>query len=219
MTPWDEFWNFPQAFALTAGVAGAVIGPLFFWVRGRRLLPMQRLRVAIWSGREVWLAFLLFLLGPSLAASLLDSLGFYDAIFDKPPSPTRMGLWAWPLGTLLTLALLFWVLFQTSRTRPSHLGLSCARWPQNTVVGYLGFLMLTPLVLGFYFVVLLVLWLVFGVSPDKHPWEKLSQEPLMLREWALLLARRSCRHRSWRSCSSEAFCKAGCAVPLSWGTS
>ncbi|HWY86236.1 MAG TPA: CPBP family glutamic-type intramembrane protease, partial [Gemmataceae bacterium] len=187
MPPSEEFWTTPLAFAIVAGVAGAVVGPLFFWVRGRRLLPTQRLRRGDWSGRDVWLAFFLWLLVPSLAIGLLESLGFYEANFDTPPSPLRMALWASPLAVLLTLALVFWVLFQTSRTRPSHLGLTCARWRQNTALGYLAFLLLTPLILGFYFLIQLLLSLAFDTSPMEHPIKKLSEESLITPEWVLLM--------------------------------
>src|SRR5439155_25306608 len=95
---------------------------------------------------------------PRLTIDLLDSIGFFQTtIFDMPPSFLRKSLWASPLGTLLALALIFWLLFQSSRTRPSHLGITCARWRQNCALGYLAFLVSTPLILGLY---LLIVWLL-----------------------------------------------------------
>jgi membrane protease YdiL (CAAX protease family) len=182
----EEFWDNLLAYAITVGAAGAAVAPLFFLAKGRRLLPMQRLRKGNWSGREVWLAFLVLLAVPDLSIGLLDSLGFYDVIFDKPPTSLRMSLWASPLAMLLRLAIVFWLLFQASRTRPSHLGLTIARWPQNSILGYLSFLALTPIVQGSYVLVVLLFNWVFGAIPEDHQLKKISEEHLAAVEWILL---------------------------------
>src|SRR5262249_44451617 len=80
---------------------------------------------------------------------------------------------------------LFGMFFRISRTRPSHLGLTRARWPENSVLGYLGFLLMTPLVLAAYVLTLSIL----GISPEDHAFKKLSQESLGIGDWALLLSR------------------------------
>jgi membrane protease YdiL (CAAX protease family) len=188
----EEFWDNLLAYAITAGVAGAAVVPLFFLAKGRRLLPMQRLRRGNWTGREVCFAFFLLLFVPGLASDLLDGLGLYQVIFDKPPSTFRMAVWASPLATLLTLASIFWLLFQFTRTRPSHLGMTRARWPQNVFLGYLSFLVLTPVVLGCYLLVLLLL----GGVHETHELETLFKEitsapaprpSFALVEWILLV--------------------------------
>jgi membrane protease YdiL (CAAX protease family) len=185
---WEEFHSTLLAYAITAAAAGAVIGALLVIFRLQRplRLPVQRLRKGNWSGLEVVWAFVLLRFVPSFVVGLLDSLGFYQTtIFDKPPSSARMALWASPLFTLLTLALLCWFFFLKSGTRPSHLGLTRARWLQNGVLGYLSFLVLTPLVLGLFFFILLLLRMLFDETPESHVLEKLSQEISTGVEWLL----------------------------------
>jgi membrane protease YdiL (CAAX protease family) len=173
------------AFALTAAVAGIAVAPLYFMYRPRRLLPLERTRTGSWSGLEIWLAFLLFLLIPPITIDFLDSLGFFQKIYDKPPSSERMALWVMPLATPLILAFLVRLFFLVSRTRPSHLGLTPARWPHNTLVGYFSFLVLTPVVIGLYVLILVLMQLLQSAAPQPHPFGKLSQEGLMPVEWAL----------------------------------
>ncbi len=171
-------------FGLVAVSAGLPVGLLFLTVRSRRLWPLQRLRKVRWKGPEVWLAFMTVFFVPMFAVDTLDSLSFFQTtLFDKPPSPARMALWAAPLTTLLTVAILFWLLFAASATRPSHVGMTLARWRQNIVLGTLAFLVVTPLVLGFYAVVQLLFRLALDSSPDTHALDKLAQEDLRAIEW------------------------------------
>jgi membrane protease YdiL (CAAX protease family) len=185
---WEEFYSTLLAYAITAGAAGAVMGALVVIFRVWRplRLPLQRFRKGHWSGLEVVWAFVLFVFVPSFAVGLLESLGFYQTtLFDKPPSSPRMALWASPLATLLTLALLCWFFFIKSGTRPSHLGLTRARWLQNSSLGYLSFLILTPLVLGLFFVILLLMRAVLDEMPETHVLERLSKEISTSVEWLL----------------------------------
>ena len=163
--------------------------PLLFFVRRHHLWPVQRERTGRWSGGEVFLAFMLMAFMPGVAIDLLDQLGLYQVLFVKPPSRLREDLWAAPLATLLTLAFLFWLLFSSSKMRPADLGLTRARWRQNTLVGYGWFLVVTPLVLAFYFLILLLLRDVFDTVPQEHPLTEVSKEPLFPIEWILLFLR------------------------------
>jgi membrane protease YdiL (CAAX protease family) len=184
---WEEIWDNLIAYGITAAIAGLVLAPTFFFWRSRRVWPLQRLRKGFWTGGQVWIAFFIFLFVPSMAGDFLDQLGFFQvpALFEKIPSPIRQEIWAAPLATLLTLAVLIWILFISSRTRPSHLGLTLARWPQNVFLGYCGFLVVTPLLLGLYFLILLL------IPRDMHPFEELGKEPLTVVEWGLLFFRAS----------------------------
>jgi membrane protease YdiL (CAAX protease family) len=182
---WDEFAAALLGYAFTAAAAGAVFIPLYyFWAPSRRLLPLQRFRSGTWSGLEVWLAFLLYVMVSGAATDLLNRIGFYEALFDKPPSIARKDLWASPLAGLLFLALLFGMFFRISRTRPSHLGFTRARWIQNSFLGYLGFLLLTPVVFGTYALVLSLL----GISPQDHVFKKLIQESPGIADWTLIVS-------------------------------
>jgi membrane protease YdiL (CAAX protease family) len=65
--------------------------------------------------------------------------------------------------------------------RPEHLGLTTSRWDANLLVGYLGWLVLTPPVLLFYF--FLTLW----IKPEPHPLQTLAAEEPTIAEWVLLV--------------------------------
>src|SRR5262249_20814439 len=143
-----------------------------------------------WGGFTVWLTFALFLFMPSFAGTMLDRLGFFQtALFDKPPSPARRDIWTAPLALALFIFFLFGVLYAGSRTRPAQIGLSAARWPQNTILGYVVFLALTPIVLGLYFLILLFFREILQMPTATHPLEKLGKEPLTPVEWFLIFVR------------------------------
>jgi membrane protease YdiL (CAAX protease family) len=185
---WEEIQSTILAYAIVAGVAGALVAPLLFLARSKRFLPLQRIRPAQWSGVAVLLALLPMVLTHSIAIDLLESVGYFQAIFHdavKDQPRLRLALWASPMTLLLFLANTFLIMYAVSRTRPYQLGFSWTRWPQNCVLGYLGFLVLTPLVLGFD---VLVQWLfhdVFGVEPIPHPLLELGKAQLEPIEWLL----------------------------------
>lgn len=188
----EEFRINVLAYAITAGVAGMVLGPILYFIRARRLLPLQWIRQGYWSGAEVWFAFIVFLLIPSMCRDLLEELGFFQLpLFNnKAPTLIHKDIWAAPFTLLFTLASLFFMLFTGSKTRPLQLGLTWSRWPPNVFLGYGGFLVLTPLVLGLYFLILLLSTKVLLLAPpDAHPLEDLSKESLLLSEWGLIFFR------------------------------
>ena len=189
MSLWEEFELNIWAYLVTAGVAGLLVSPLLLLVRRGRFLTLQRFRKGAWSGHEVFFVFLVFLFTPSLSQSLLESLNFFPKVLNNPPTPMRKDLWASPLTTLLFLALVYWVLFLGSRARPHHLGLSPARWPQNALLGYSGFVVYTPLVLGIYFLCVLAQEHFFSIPPEPHPFQELRKDPLTPVEWVLIFFR------------------------------
>lgn len=181
------------AFAITAGSAGIVVAAIACIFRPRRLVPLQWMRRGYWSGAEVWFAFIVFLLVPSMCRDLLEQLGFFQtSLFDKEPSLVRKDIWAAPFTMLFTLASLFMMLFVGSKTRPAQLGLGVTRWPQNIILGYAGFVVLTPPVLGLYFLIRTVFSNFLSLAPpEAHPFEDLSKEALLVAEWGLMFLRAS----------------------------
>ncbi len=149
---------------------------------------MQRVRQDTWSGAAVLLALLPLLLAPPLAVSFFDASGVYRVIFgddhDKEPF-LRLVLWASPLILLLFLANLYLIMYLACGIRPFQLGFSLTRWPQNCVLGYLGFLILTPLILGLNFVVQWLFVWAFGGERIFHPLEDLGKKTLLPVEWGL----------------------------------
>ena len=189
MALWQEILVNLLGYGITACVAGMVIVPIYFFTGGGALLPLQRKDKGRWSGAEVWLTFVLLLFMPAMVRRFLDDQGFYQALFVKQPSPDLEDIWASVLYTPLILAVLFWFMFRISRTRPARLGLTLSRWRQDAMLGYLVFLLITPLVLGMYVLVALFFREVFQTPTQHHPLEKLATEPLTALDWLVIFFR------------------------------
>jgi membrane protease YdiL (CAAX protease family) len=179
---------------LYLGVAAAA------WYAVRRLLlPPPQPRAAPWTALEVVIVFILLyalwrpcfmqllvgtslgerFYGPSVAAAARD--GDKEAL-------TRIGL----LATILAFPFEVWsvlgILRFGSGTRPSQIGLTSHQAGRNMLLGVLGWLILTPPVLGLNG---LVTWLFsLGKSPGNidHPLTRLSRDPAVTTaELALLV--------------------------------
>jgi membrane protease YdiL (CAAX protease family) len=161
------------AVAVVAVVAAAALALL----RGGAWLPPQRLRRGAWSGGEVFLLFLVYVVVPSALMLLLARVYFFHGVLglfqDDVPNdlsfPRLMNL-AEPLAAPLVFALHLTLLYGVSRTFPRHVGLSPARWRQNVRLGIVGFLVATPVVLGVHFVTLLFTFRV------EHEFETLATQ-------------------------------------------
>jgi membrane protease YdiL (CAAX protease family) len=160
-----------------AAATGAVVLSRF----AGRWLPLSRLRRGRWSGGEVLLCFLLFNIVPAILVYLLDESGFFFWVFGEYVKPARQFLLLEPLRLVLLFAFFITlVLYPISGTRPSHVGLTTARWQANIRLGLTAFCVVTPVVLGLYFV-------VHAVTPSTpHPLEELIQEPHFGFEWGLI---------------------------------
>ncbi len=157
MVDWHEFLLDLAAYGSLAGLGGLVCLLLRRYAPGgrSRLLPIAGQPRGDWSGREVFLTFFIYLVVAEVfAPSLLYSLGFFERLYGEEPSPERLGMWSMLLAVPLVVALVIWSLYQASGTRPADLGLSPVRMAANIQVGYLGFLVLSPLVFVIYTLVL-----------------------------------------------------------------
>jgi membrane protease YdiL (CAAX protease family) len=164
------------ALALAAAVGVVVLGRF-----AGRWFPLPRLRRGGWSGGEVLLCFLLFNIVPTTLVYVLDQSGFFFWIFGEHVKPARQYLLLEPLRLVLLFALyITLVLYPISGTRPSHVGLTAARWQANIRLGLAAFCLVTPLVLGLYFVVHLL------TPSTPHPLEELIQQPHFGFEWGLI---------------------------------
>jgi membrane protease YdiL (CAAX protease family) len=181
-----EFRVNAVAYLAVAVVAAAALALL----RGGAWLPPQRLRRGAWSGGEVFLLFLIYLVVPSALVLLLARVYFFHGVLslfqDDVPNDLSL-LRQFNLGELLATPLVFalhlTLLYGVSRTFPRHVGLSPARWRQNVRLGIIGFLITAPVVLGLHFLTLL---LTFRVE---HALEELSRQSLTAPEWAILVLR------------------------------
>lgn len=177
-----ELVQFAQHYALVAAAAAVLLLPAFVLWRLRRshFLPLQRMRWIHWQGIEVIQAILLTYFLPGLVLSLLRGAGWFTFYYGQEPSPERQFLWAGSLSQVLALALILAILHLVSQTRLAELGLSPVRWPQNALLGFLGFLVCTPVVNALF-------WLIALVIPGKAHFAvavgKLGLAPV---EWGLL---------------------------------
>lgn len=156
-----------------------------------RLLPelwTPRLPLTVpWKGADVLLALLLVVAVPGSGRLFLLKTGVFDCWFDDI-SAGRQALY----GTLLDLPLFVGIVLVILQIRNrSHVSLARPgprRIPQNATLGYAGFALATPLVVGLYSLVLIVMHEA-GLQEDKHPIEQLGTDQLLPWEWSLLLFR------------------------------
>jgi membrane protease YdiL (CAAX protease family) len=175
----------------------AALGAMFLAVwwsldpaaRSQRL-PMPRIRRISWYGIDVFAGFVLLALIPTLVDETLKKAGLYDWLYpdvDEQSLKRRTFLWSSTLAPPLILGLIILGLQQLRGTRLVELGLTRARAAVNVCLGYLTWLLLTPLVLALMYLALYLVELVGG-TPTEHPVSLATQQPLMLLEWLLMFA-------------------------------
>jgi membrane protease YdiL (CAAX protease family) len=150
-------------------------------------LPMQRVRPISWQGIDVFMAFVVLAFIPYLVDESLRKSGFFDWLHGGPADKSRRGveeLWSMVLATPLELGLIILSLQQLRRTRLAELGITSIRASRNAALGYLLWLILTPLALAIYYVALQTTpkeWV------EEHPIARVAEQPLAIPEWVLLL--------------------------------
>jgi membrane protease YdiL (CAAX protease family) len=168
-----------------------------------------------WTGPEVLLALcLVYVAWPATFSLLLQGAGLYRWVYGPDPvarktsavgvaagitaaraaepvfqrlDSYRKGLWltnvAFPFEALTIPVLLY----SLSGTRPYQLGLTGRRLGRNLFVGFIGSLVLIPIVFGVYYLVT-VLYRSWGTTPtEEHPLTQVAQMGLTPVEWALLV--------------------------------
>ena len=161
------------------------------WARRREpLLPWpRRYRFVPWTGPEVAMVLFVYIGIQALASSLVSLFGFsrHDAKMEtwtlgEMQALTTSSIIAVPGVVLACLALMR----EFSRTKPRHLGLSRWRWQSSLLLGYLLFLIVTPLVLGVNYVA--DFWVrSWGQPSTPHPLTKLGGPDGGLLSWMLLI--------------------------------
>lgn len=193
--PSESLLTMLLALAILAIVAG--LPALLLYRRTRNespLLPQAVSRPVPWNGWLVLIAFVAVLFFPILVQTVLEETDFFPMLYG-PAFPRKImhdtenqpfarqaahlrGLWAQAIGTPILVILLITGLRYGTRATPSQIGLTREHAGRNIVLGYVGWLVMTPLVLGIF---MLMLWLMVS-NPDKHPLMDLG--PLAgKREW------------------------------------
>jgi membrane protease YdiL (CAAX protease family) len=164
-------------------------------LRGQPLLPPRRARLVPWTGFEILLIVLLnFILVPELVLSLLDRVDLFHWLYGStgvPDSDTllreRQGLWVMAIACPLEIAIILSVLRTLSGTRPYQLGLTLARPGSSLMVGWIGWLVLTPLALIVQGLVVHVLTVWLKQPADTHAIMRLVESIPRPVEWVLIL--------------------------------
>ncbi len=157
------------AYAWVAG--GAVLVAAMIWLFApsyrRGWLPIPRLRPGAWTGRDTIFAYCVYLGLPLVVTATLFQMGFFTPLIGPAPDReaavdtavyiSRCQNIASPLSFTITLGTIFFILFARSGTRPNHFGLSWARFWPNVGLGLGSAIFAIPLVIGFHYLVQLVL--------------------------------------------------------------
>jgi membrane protease YdiL (CAAX protease family) len=181
--------------ALAAATALPVAGLWGLYLRGKSLLPPRRTRLVPWTGFEIFLILLLNeILIPKLVYEGLNRIHFFAWVYQTDLTPNgdrlvnaRLGIWLMLFSFPLQFITLLAVLRILSSTRSYQVGLTTAHGRRNVVLGWLGWLVLTPAVLFINYVVVYgcTFWLKEPVQ--MHPIMLLvDKQPLPL-EWLLVL--------------------------------
>jgi membrane protease YdiL (CAAX protease family) len=154
----------------------------------RNLLPPQRDRAIAWDGIDIiFLFFMVYALIPSLTISFLEDSGFNRWYFgisrmDKGAPLERMNLWALSLAFPLRILVFYVLLRARGRLEPYQLGLTRTRLPQNILVGFIGWLLVTPVAFGILAVA--VSWIARN---EDHQLVKISANAGGISEWVLMV--------------------------------
>ncbi|MCX7700547.1 MAG: CPBP family intramembrane metalloprotease [Gemmataceae bacterium] len=147
-----------------------------------------RYPLAGWSGSEVALALFVFVALPNLAVAALQSAGLFPVFDPSEPltTETQFRLLVVKVAiSPLMIAAMFGVMWAGSRTRPRTLGLRCWRWQPALYLGYVCYLVVTPIVFG---VQMLAHWLNqrFAVQVEPHVLQRLGEQDPTPLTWLLI---------------------------------
>jgi hypothetical protein len=99
----------------------------------------------------------------------------------------RLGLWAMTLAFSLQVITIPFVLHALRGTRPAQLGLTTRRLGRNLLLGFGGFLVLSPLVLAINYGAERLNTAVLGGVPQVHPLTFIARSGPTPVEWVLLV--------------------------------
>jgi membrane protease YdiL (CAAX protease family) len=182
-----QVWTFA---ALALGTSLVALG-LWLSQRRRPLFPPQRYRAVPWTGLELTILLLLvFAAIPYLVQAILDRSGFFAWLYGAnfriadlangapqadPLAQARVAMWHNLFTCPLQIICIPTLLRLGSGTMPYQLGLTTHRWRANVVLGFLAWLLLTPVVHGLYFLVNSIYLFWQGIRPESHPIDFLAR--------------------------------------------
>jgi membrane protease YdiL (CAAX protease family) len=176
----EELWPTFLAFLILL-TAGGLLAAALWWLRRSTaaLLPHDKIILVTWTGREVVLAFLFWLLFQGTVTFAMEQVLRWlgrDVL-----TAEQIHLWAATVTAPFFIAALVWGLYRLTGTRPAQLGLSFSRLSADVMMGYLTWLVVTPPVLLLYLIMTLF------IKPETHPLQSLVGENTAIVEWVLLI--------------------------------
>lgn len=177
--------------ALAAGIPALLI---YRQIRRESLFPLTANWAISFNGLAILGAFVVIFLVPVVVQVLLSEGSFFEMLYG-PDFPQAMspydsrepsvkqaahlrGLWSQTFALPFQIGLIVAGLHFGLKASPAQIGLSRQRSGPNFVLGYLGWLVLTPLAFGVFMLAIHL----FVPNPQKHPLMDLG--PLAgLREW------------------------------------
>jgi membrane protease YdiL (CAAX protease family) len=191
----ELLWNLQIWLALAGATGIPLLVLAHFLPRGRPFLPVQRCRAAPWTVVEVGLAFVVYLCWPLVLLVCKETLrlgGFFTWLYGpgfagNSSAAQREVLWTAVLTCPFQVLALVNLVRSMSGAHLYQLGLTGSRLKQNLVVGWLGWLIVTPPVLALHVAVLWIYTAWLHVRPEEHALIKLAQDHLLAVEWVLVL--------------------------------
>jgi membrane protease YdiL (CAAX protease family) len=186
--------------ALACGLVALVAwGCLAVW--GKGLLPRQRLRAVPWEGIDLLAIFILvFRCWPIPFLELLKATGFFNWLYGpefKLPgaeakqdsvdlNSIRAVVWAGFFAAPVQIATIPVFLRVVRGVRPYQLGLIAQRWLENSSLGVLAGIGLTPVVLGVHALTNWVYVRIAGAPPE-HPLSEMANHQASSLELVMLI--------------------------------
>ena len=186
-------------FCMFAGGAAA----LWLWPRDIiPFLPPQRLRAMPWGLRECLFALFMIFIFPGIIILMLYQSGFFEWVYGpefhkalgdpkaagNQQATSRANLWVIVIGLPFQVSAILWSFHTSSGTLPYQLGLTTHRWRQDLALGFIGWLVLTPVIFVLNFAVIVYCQVVLQVEPEMHGFDQLAKGQLLPVEWWLLAA-------------------------------
>lgn len=166
-------------------------------VLGIRLLPPQRNRYVGWSFLEIVLVVFLYILWPSFGFVVVKESGLGDTLYGKEIMEAaastekregstlarqQVGMLAGLIAFPLQVASILLVLWHLSDVRPYQLGFTRTRWERDVLLGFMGWLLLTPPVLLLNWAVSEAITMSESEGVKEHPFMVLKSNEV-LGEW------------------------------------
>jgi membrane protease YdiL (CAAX protease family) len=187
---WPEIVCVSVAWAVVAVLGLLVLAAWWGLVPAARAerLPMRRIRRISWAGIDVLAAFFLFEALTALVFMTFQTAGLFDLLYPQDNKALLRGaaeFWTGTFAPPLIMGLIVLGLHQIRGTRPVEMGLTRARAGVNVRLGYLVWLLVTPVTYALLLASVELIQLGGG-TPDQHPIEIAGRQALGPVEWLLM---------------------------------